>query len=100
VIANSRYQAAQPTPTTVPARIKQAVKVFGLQFAKAKDLAGTLNGLFQRPDRSVRIEADERTNSIIVSGEEFDLDAVEALIKRLDQESKEATNPTSPLRSS
>jgi hypothetical protein len=90
VIANSRYQPTQPTPSPiyVPARTKKTVKVFSLQFAKAKDLAGTLHGLFQSGDMPVRVEADERTNSILVSAEESELETIEALIKRLDQESK------------
>ena len=75
-------------PVTYSTEAKKTVKVFSLQFAKAKDLAGTLHRLFQSGDMPVRVEADERTNSILVSAEESELETIEALIKRLDQEAK------------
>ena len=80
----------EPPPAKSP---NKSVKIFTLQHAKANDLAVILAGLFQ--STKMGIVADERTNSILVSGEQSDLDTIEAVLKRLDQESKA---PKAPAR--
>ena len=74
-------------PDSGPAKSpNKTVKIFSLQHAKANDPAVILAGLFQ--PTKIGIAADERTNSILVSGDQSDLDTIEAVVKRLDQESK------------
>ena len=97
-LAESQTQVTPNTYVTAPPPAKspnKTVKVFSVQHAKANDLAAILANLFQ--PAKVGIAADERTNSILVSGDQSDLETIETLVKRLDQESKAPKAHASPL---
>jgi type II secretory pathway component GspD/PulD (secretin) len=74
--APERAAAAEPAPE---------LRIFHLRFAKAADLAKVLSSVFE--DEPVRIGVDERTNAILVHGPPEKLAMVEALLRRLDEES-------------
>jgi hypothetical protein len=98
--AESQTQVTPNTYITAPSPAKspnKTVKIFSVQHAKANDLAAILANLFQ--STNIGIVADERTNSILVSGEQSDLDTIEAVVKRLDQESKAPKALASPVTS-
>ncbi|MDH4041562.1 MAG: type II secretion system secretin GspD [Gammaproteobacteria bacterium] len=74
------------------------VKVVYLEYAQAKDIADVLTRVMQninrldtsdgakkpRTDNSATIEADEGTNSLIVTADTGEMAAIEAVIRRLD----------------
>ena len=62
------------------------VRVFSLANGDANELVRVLDKTYAgRRASSMKVAADARTNSIIVSGAAEDLDVVEALLLRLDQ---------------
>ena len=81
----SRGSAQAPTPPP-----QRTLKVFQLANAQARDLAVVLQGVLGDSPLAV----DERTNSIIVSGENERLNIAEALIERLDSVTNPAALPT------
>jgi hypothetical protein len=78
--------AQEPTkPAPVDAGATDTA-VFSLQYARAADLARTLEELLDgKPgDSSVRMAVDERANSLIVAGSAADVARVKALVVKLD----------------
>lgn len=65
-----------------PSNAISQLKVFHLQFAQAEQAAVVVKELYEQ--ESMRIIADERTNSLIVSGGNEHLEEVETLVKLLD----------------
>ncbi len=62
-----------------------ALKVFALQNSDANEIAKIFRGLFDPKQQNVRIGADKRTNSLIVSTSDLPLlDKIEALLMHLD----------------
>jgi hypothetical protein len=73
------------TPAAAPAARPQ-VKIHVLKNAAASRLVPIVQELFDPERRGrLRIVDDQRTNSIIVMGQADDLQAIEAVIKRLDE---------------
>ena len=66
---------------------KPIIKVFTLQNRDVTELTKTLNELFSSEDEAalLRVGKDERTNSIIVTGPQGDVEVVSNLVKRLDK---------------
>ena len=63
------------------------VKVFGLQHAHANEVAGVLSNLVaENIGMQTRLSFDARTNSVIVSGTEAELQLVQDMLARLDSE--------------
>jgi type II secretion system protein D len=77
------------------ATAKQAARVFRLQFADAMQLAAVVSSSFVRPDGEGRmlprisVNADEKTNSLIVAGDPADLDQVGRFVAELDQQAQD-----------
>jgi len=67
---------------TAPA--KADFRIFALKNANAKEMARTLKALVGEKDNTIRIVADEPTNSVIVLGSAADLTTIEAVLTRLD----------------
>ena len=63
---------------TAPA--KADFRIFALKSAKAKEMARTLKALVGETDKTIRIVADEPTNSVIVFGSADVLATIEALL--------------------
>ena len=64
------------------------VKVFGLQHAQANEVAGMLSSLVaENIEMQTRLSFDARTNSVIASGTEAELQLVQDMLARLDFES-------------
>ncbi len=60
------------------------LKVYQLKHSTAVNTAKVLTAVFR--EKSLRISADERTNSVIVQGLPAQLAAIEALLQKLDEE--------------
>lgn len=75
---------ATSTKPKKEANVPTHIKVFALRYCEAKTAVEVLRQLITTP--SVRIVADERTNSVIVNApvEQFELQTIEALLLRLD----------------
>lgn len=77
---------------------RETMRVFKLEVADARQLAGTLNQAIVRRDargrahRTLATSADTRTNSLIVSGPAADIEAASQLIQELDQEDPAETD--------
>lgn len=77
---------------------RETMRVFKLEVADARLLAGTLNQAIVRRDahgrahRTLATSADTRTNSLIVSGPAADIEAATQLIKELDQKDPAETD--------
>ena len=67
---------------TAPA--KADFRIYALKSASAKEMARTLKALVGEKDNTIRIVADESTNSVIVLGATADLTTIEAVLTRLD----------------
>ncbi len=86
--------AAPPPPSVAaaetPAAESQALKVFTLANGKADEMIGVLGTIFAGADgKRIRVSADSRTNSLIVSSDdEAELAMVEALLLRLDERAR------------
>ena len=72
----------------LPKRVEN-VQVIQLQYSTADDLAGTLRSLFAR-NPEIRIMADARTNSLLISADPEDLAQISNLVQRIDVEVKPA----------
>ena len=59
-------------------------RVFKLQFATAHNIASIIKGIFKRPDAKAFVSIDKRNNTIIVSGSNETIYAIEKLIQNLD----------------
>jgi hypothetical protein len=81
------WAGAQAPPVAAPAE-KQEIRVYALRHASAPEVARVVRELFSgavhRGGPSVTIGTDPRTNSLILSGTQHDLDSVEAVLQRLD----------------
>ena len=75
-----------PAPTTAPIaqQAPSQFEIIPLRFASAHELAKLLHDVIE--NRAVRIEADGRTNSLVLAGANVDIERVKALIARLDIE--------------
>jgi len=78
----SRQLAESERIRALPAMEDGEIKVFSLRSVKAPEAATTLESLF---GAQIRVAIDERTNALIVFGKGNALQAVEALLLRLDQ---------------
>ncbi len=80
--SSSRADAAQQATPDV----STAVEVVPLKFAVADQLASELRSVIdgQKSRRSMRVVADARTNSIIVSGPREDIAQLLELVAKLD----------------
>jgi type II secretory pathway component GspD/PulD (secretin) len=79
ILVSASAEAARPKPADEAA----VLKVFALAHAKAEDLAEVIQRVFRGDD--VRIGVDARTNSLIIQGDDENLDVIHALIQRLDE---------------
>jgi type II secretion system protein D len=77
------------------ATARQAARVFRLQFADAMQLAAVVSSSFVRPDGEgkmlprISVNADDKTNSLIVAGDPADLDQVGRFVAELDQQAQD-----------
>ncbi len=71
------------------------IKVFTLRFVDAAEVVGTLEALL--PGNELRITADVRSNSVLVSGSEEQLKIVEALLLKLDDSDATQTKNNGPV---
>lgn len=78
------------TSPTTGTSTDQQIKVFQLKNAEAAQTAVMVNQLF----KDIGVEADKRTNSLIVAGTPEDLDIIEAILLRLDQTPTKPQVPT------
>ncbi len=69
------------------------VKIFSLKNSNAKDAGRIIEGLFGFPPS---LATDERTNSLIVRGDQSTLSEIEATLLKLDS-SEPAASPSNPL---
>lgn len=74
--------ATVPDSAKAAAAPEAALKVFALNHAKAVDLSQVIRTMLR--NESITIAADERSNSLIISGSPDSLAIVEALVVRLD----------------
>jgi type II secretory pathway component HofQ len=81
--------SAPSTATQESPKRVENVQVIQLQYSTAEDLAGTLRSLFAR-NPEIRILADARTNSLLVSAAPEDLAQISTLVQRIDVEVKPA----------
>ncbi|MGM0606955.1 MAG: type II secretion system protein GspD [Candidatus Muiribacteriota bacterium] len=59
-------------------------KTFGLQNAKAAEIAGILQNIFQGQDEQIEVTADDRINTIIVTGSSQVMAQIDDLVATLD----------------
>jgi uncharacterized phage infection (PIP) family protein YhgE len=71
------------------------IKVFVLQYCQAADTARLLQELIS--STTFRAVADERTNSVIVTGTTEQLETIEALLRRLDEPRKTPEAKLAPI---
>ncbi len=83
ILVTARLSDA-PAPRSSPG--VAAIKIFALQNLPAEEAAADLTKLFK--DAAVQIEADSRTNSVLVRGSQEPLAEIEAILLRLDQSAK------------
>lgn len=83
--ATERRTRTESVPSELPGRATSQIKVFSLKYARAASLSGTLQQTFAGRPTSLRIVPEERTNSLLVTGSEEDMEVLEGLIQRLDQ---------------
>jgi type II secretory pathway component GspD/PulD (secretin) len=74
--------ATVPDGAKAAAAPESALKVFALNHARASDLVQVVRAMLR--NESITIAADERSNSLIISGPPESLSIVEALLARLD----------------
>jgi hypothetical protein len=72
-----------------PASPEEIVKVFSLRNSNAEDAVDLIQRLY--PGTLITLSADSRTNSLIARGPEDILDAVEAILLRLDEDASDRT---------
>jgi hypothetical protein len=82
------------SPEEVPNDDTEQLKIFSLKFSNANDTLKIVQSLFGLP--SVKVAADERTNSLIVSGDASSLSEIEAILLKLDS-GEPAASPSNPL---
>ena len=90
-------QTAQVNRGSLQKKSTQAplIKVFALRFVDAAEVVGTLDALL--PGKGLRITADVRSNSVLVSGSEEELKIVEALLLRLDDSKTTQAKSNGPV---
>lgn len=91
--------ASVPTPPDTSAQAPTAiatVKVFTLKYAQATDVAEVLKNLYDKGP--AKIAADARTNSVIATGPEAQLEEIEALLLKLDEDGNSASSPAGGMR--
>jgi general secretion pathway protein D len=76
--------AVAPKKAADNAPVKPDVRIFALKNAPAAEMAATFKAVFGSTDKTLRIVADERTNSLIVYGPADVLTTMEAVLGRLD----------------
>lgn len=79
-----RGEPGTPAPRAAEASLASDhdVEVIPLKYAIAKDVANVVESALRR--KETRIVADQRTNSVVVSGSRADIAAIQDLVARLD----------------
>lgn len=72
-----------------PAQQQQVSRVIALHYAKAKNIAAVLTNKHSRDQHNITISTDDRTNSLVLSGDPQSLRQAEQLIKALDKPVKQ-----------
>ena len=86
ILVTARVSDA-PVPVKTPGvALQHELKIFALQNLQAEASAAVLTRLFK--DAAVQIEAESRTNSVLVRGPQNAMSEIEAILSRLDQPSK------------
>ncbi len=76
--------AAEKKKPAETAPVKPEFRIFALKNASATEVAKTLQALVGETDKTIRIVADEPTNSVLVLGSTDVLATIEAVLTRLD----------------
>ena len=72
-------------PAHVPrAALRQEIKIFALKYLQAQESATLLTSLFK--DAAMQIEANSRTNSVLVRGPQETMAEITAILSKLDQQ--------------
>src|ERR1700754_268531 len=78
--------ANQPTPTAAPLPDNAKLRVFPLKYVKPEDIGQALHNIMGSD--GPRIAVDERSNSLLIAGNEKKIGIAEPLVETLDQPGK------------
>ncbi len=94
--ASTKNQNTSPTGGSMPPEDRsndtdtEQLKIFSLKNSNVRDAAKIIETLFGFP--SVKVATDERTNSLIISGDKTDIGAIDEILLQLDSNESAAKN--------